>query len=110
MGACRELQDESLPGTVEILIDAVADILISLGASPAGARALARHHVDQILRRIGGGKVYLPRGIDYTPDARAARNEAIKSMARQGVAKAAVGRAFRLSRSQIDRILRARRG
>lgn len=106
MGACPKMrEDEPMPTAVDLLVEAFAALLVSRGAAPAGAQAVAKHQVDQILKRMGGRRVYLPKGIDFTREAREARDEAIRISAKR-MRPEAVCRAFKVSRSQFYRIIR----
>lgn len=100
---------DGLPSVADALVEAFAEMMVSLGVAPDRAQTLAQHRANQFLRRMGGDKKWLPRGVDQTRDAREDRNEAIEKRAKMGASSAELSRAYRMSQSQINKILKARR-
>ena len=94
---------------VEILLEAFLETLKDCGVKESAALPRAKRIVDQFLIRMGGGVVYLPKGYDYTREAREARNITIQEQYNAGAKVPDLSRSFRLTPKQIYQILKKRR-
>jgi|GEM_PF-5394007 len=103
MGACRELNPE--PSVTDMLIESHADALKAVGWSDEKAMLAAKRIVDQLLQRLGGGWFYLPKGVDFTREAREARNALILEMVRSGKPKRTIMATFRIKKTMYYQII-----
>ena len=101
MNACPEFE----PTITEIIQESYLDALRALGMPEAKAVIAARRITDQLLARLGGGWVYLPRALDCTHEARQARNLLILEMHRQGHPMDTILKTFHLKRAMFYRII-----
>ncbi|BDU72375.1 hypothetical protein [Mesoterricola silvestris] len=111
--ACRPLpekMDESLPTAAEILLESMTELLIGRGIQEPAAGMIARRQLAQLLNRLGGGYVWLPRTIDYyTRTAKEDRNAMVLDMVRQGHPKEVILRVVNLKKSQFYNIIRRKK-
>ena len=102
MNACPDCE----PTITEIIQETYLDALQAMGMPEAKAIIAARRITDQLLARLGGGYVYLPRSLDCTHEARQARNLLILEMHRQGHPIATILKTFHLKRAMFYRIIK----
>ena len=103
--ACRPLPEEvTAPTVVEVLVNVLVEVQTARGVQHAAAEIIAKRQVDQVLHQLGGGWFYLPKRMDRTREARAARNHLALEMIRQGIPIETVVHTLKICRRTLYRI------